>query len=165
MAELPRTEIPSRPDDEGALEFSGSDVGENGTSGENGIRLLIAEDNEVNQIVLKQILSEAGYGFIIAENGRLAVEEYSRERPDLIIMDVSMPEMNGLDATLAIREIEGETGQHVPIIGLTAHALKGDREHCLESGMDDYLPKPISVENLLGSIEALLGSEAKARRA
>ena len=152
-------------DDEGAIEFDGSAVGENGSPGKNAVRLLIAEDNEVNQIVLKQILNDAGYGFVIGENGRLAVEEYSRERPDLIIMDVSMPEMNGLDATLAIREIEGETGQHVPIIGLTAHALKGDREHCLESGMDDYLPKPIAVDNLLGSIETLLGQEVEVAKA
>ena len=71
-------------------------------------------------------------------------------------MDVSMPEMNGLDATLSIREIETETGGHVPIIGLTAHALKGDRELCLETGMDDYLPKPISVDNLLAAIKTLL---------
>jgi CheY-like chemotaxis protein len=133
--------------------------GDNDVVGEETFRILVAEDNEVNQIVLKQILGDAGYAFVVVGNGQLAVEEYRQAPPDLVLMDVSMPEMNGLDATLSIRELENGTGEHVPIIGLTAHALKGDRELCLEVGMDEYLPKPISVHSLLAAIGGFLDGE------
>ena len=115
--------------------------------------VLVAEDNEVNQLVFTQILAETGLSFEIVANGRLAVEAWRERRPGMILMDVSMPEMNGLQATAAIRDAEAGTGDHVPIVGVTAHALKGDRERCLEAGMDDYLPKPISPRALQEKIE------------
>ena len=116
--------------------------------------ILVAEDNEVNQIVVEQILIDAGHAYVIVDNGKLALEQFMAERPDLVLMDVSMPEMNGLEATRAMREAEAEAGDGVrtPIIGLTAHALKGDKEICLEAGMDDYMPKPISPDALQAKI-------------
>ena len=109
-----------------------------------GLDVLVAEDNEINQLLIEQILADYGCTFKIVENGRLAVAAYKLHQPRLILMDVSMPEMNGHEATRAIREIETQSGGHVPIVGVTAHALKGDMEKCLDAGMDDYLSKPIS---------------------
>ena len=123
-----------------------------------GIDVLVAEDNEVNQLVFRQILSEAGLRFEIVENGRRALEECARKKPRLILMDVSMPEMNGLEATREIRQRETGARTRVPIIGVTAHALKGDRELCLEAGMDDYLSKPISPRALLEKINSWVNS-------
>jgi PAS domain S-box-containing protein len=125
--------------------------------------ILVAEDNEVNQMVFTQILAETGYSFEIVGNGRKALDAYGRLKPCMILMDVSMPEMNGLEATGAIRRVEEETGSHVPIVGVTAHALKGDRERCIEAGMDDYLPKPISPRALLEKVESWLGAGRNSR--
>ncbi len=110
--------------------------------------ILVAEDNEVNQMVIEYTLRDAGYDFSMVENGKLAVQQYQSIRPDLILMDISMPEMNGMEASIAIRELEKETETHVIIIAITAHALHGDREKFLEAGMDDYMPKPISPKVL-----------------
>ena len=110
--------------------------------------ILVAEDNEVNQLVFGQILDGLGLSYRIAANGRTALEMYRAFNPRLVLMDVSMPEMNGYEAARAIRHAESGTGMHTPIIGVTAHALKGDREKCIASGMDDYLPKPISPDRL-----------------
>jgi signal transduction histidine kinase/CheY-like chemotaxis protein len=110
--------------------------------------VLVAEDNEVNQMVVEQILESMGVSFVIVENGKLAVAKYRTAKPRVILMDVSMPEMNGREATAAIRKIEEQTGAHVPIICLTAHALKGDKEEFLALGMDDYLSKPVSPQAL-----------------
>ena len=112
----------------------------------------------MNQLVFTQILGETGYSFEIVGNGRKALDAFGRLNPRMILMDVSMPEMNGLEATAAIRRLEEETGTHVPIVGVTAHALKGDRERCLEAGMDDYLPKPISPKALLEKVERWVGA-------
>jgi CheY-like chemotaxis protein len=117
------------------------------------VDILVAEDNEVNQLVFTQILSETGLTFEIVGNGALAVEACRNMKPRMILMDVSMPEMNGLEATARIREMERGSGDHTPVIGVTAHALKGDRERCLEAGMDDYLSKPISPKALLDKVE------------
>ncbi len=114
--------------------------------------ILVAEDNDVNQIVVEQILLEAGQDYKIVDNGQLAVDAYQEQRPDLILMDVSMPEMDGLEATEAIRGLEAQSGERTPIIGLTAHALKGDREVCMKAGMDDYMSKPISPDALIAKI-------------
>ncbi|WP_082496511.1 response regulator [Aminobacter sp. DSM 101952] len=122
-------------------------------AGEGGLDILVAEDNEVNQMVFSQILAETELSFEIVGNGRRAVTAFGERRPRMILMDVSMPEMNGLEATSEIRKLERGTGTRVPIIGVTAHALKGDKERCLEAGMDDYLPKPISPRALLEKIE------------
>jgi CheY-like chemotaxis protein len=110
--------------------------------------VVVAEDNEVNQLVFSQILNGLDLNFRIAHNGRRAVDLVRECRPSIVLMDVSMPEMNGLEATMAIREAEQGSGQRVPIIGVTAHALKGDRERCLEAGMDDYLTKPVSPDKI-----------------
>jgi len=128
--------------------------------------ILVAEDNEVNQIVVEQILLDAGHSYCIVENGKLALDLFVAERPDLVLMDVSMPEMNGLEATKAMREVERDAGDGVrtPIIGLTAHALKGDKEICLDVGMDDYMPKPISPDALQAKIAEWLEKSGKGEK-
>ncbi len=113
-----------------------------------GIEVLVAEDNEVNRIVFSQILDAAGLSYHIVGNGAEAVEMWQRQRPSIILMDVSMPVMNGLQATQEIRRLEEIEGGHVPIVGVTAHALDGDREMCQTAGMDDCITKPISPERL-----------------
>jgi CheY-like chemotaxis protein len=127
--------------------------------------ILVAEDNEVNQIVVEQILLEAGRDYKIVDNGQLAVDAYKEQRPQLILMDVSMPVMNGLEATEAIRALEEESGERTPIIGLTAHALKGDREVCMKAGMDDYMSKPISPDALIAKVAEWLDKSGDAVRA
>ncbi|MER9908059.1 response regulator [Mesorhizobium sp. M0052] len=129
------------------------------------IDILIAEDNDVNQLVFGQILNGLGLSYRIASNGRTAVEMYRALRPKLILMDVSMPEMNGYEATRAIRAAEAASGNHTPIIGVTAHALKGDRDKCIESGMDDYLPKPVSPDRLGSKIGTWLSETVAVKRA
>ena len=127
--------------------------------------ILVAEDNEVNQLVFGQILSGLGLSYRIAANGRTAVEMHRALKPRLILMDVSMPELNGYEATRAIRAAEAPAGAHTPIIGVTAHALKGDREKCIDCGMDDYLPKPVSPDRLSAKIGAWLSETEVAKRA
>ena len=124
--------------------------------------ILVAEDNEVNQLVFSQILDGLGFAYRIASNGRTAVEMHRTLKPRLILMDVSMPEMNGLEAAAAIRRAEVGMGTRTPIIGVTAHALKDDREMCIEAGMDDYLSKPVSPNKLAAKINAWIGSDAVA---
>ncbi|PWJ91885.1 MULTISPECIES: response regulator [Mesorhizobium] len=140
-------------------------VPESTTTPNGPIDILIAEDNDVNQLVFGQILNGLGLSYRIAGNGRTAVEMYRALRPKLILMDVSMPEMNGYEATRAIRAMETSTGTHIPIIGVTAHALKGDRDKCIESGMDDYLPKPVSPDRLGTKIGTWLSETVVARTA
>lgn len=127
--------------------------------------ILVAEDNEVNQIVFTQILEELGVRYQIADNGGAAFELWRSHRPALVLMDVSMPVMNGHQATQAIREAEAKDPSlgHTPVIGVTAHALTGDRERCMEAGMDDYLSKPISPEKLEAKIREWLPAEIAAR--
>jgi signal transduction histidine kinase/DNA-binding response OmpR family regulator len=125
------------------------------------VSVLVAEDNEVNQSVAAQILEGAGFSYAVADNGRQAVEMFATRRPKLILMDISMPEMNGIEAARAIRTVEAlHDMTPTPIIALTAHALKGDREMCLEAGMDDYISKPISPDTLTGLIGKHLGGDA-----
>jgi PAS domain S-box-containing protein len=124
------------------------------------IEVLVAEDNEVNRIVFSQILDAAGIAYRIAGNGAEAVEMWLQSRPSIIMMDISMPVMNGLQATEEIRRLEAETGVRVPIVGVTAHALDGDRDMCLAAGMDDYITKPISPERLEDKIRHWTGFES-----
>ena len=119
---------------------------------EGGLKVLVAEDNHVNQLVIAEILQTMGYGYLIVANGVEAVDSVGAFCPDLILMDVSMPVMNGLDATAAIRALDQDRGRHTTIIGLTANVLKGDREKCLAAGMDDYLSKPIELATLEAAI-------------
>ncbi len=128
------------------------------------VTVLVAEDNDVNQSVVAQILEDVGFSYAIASDGRQAVEMFATRRPKLILMDVSMPDMTGLEAARAIRAVEARHDMApIPIIALTAHALKGDREMCLEAGMDDYLSKPISPDTLTGKIRQHLGNDADDR--
>jgi CheY-like chemotaxis protein len=121
------------------------------------VDVLVAEDNEVNQIVFTQILQGTGLSFLVVNNGQEAVEAWEQHTPRLIMMDVSMPVMNGHQATRMIRQKEQGQGHRVPVIGVTAHALESDRELCLDAGMDDYMSKPISPELLEDKIRQWLG--------
>jgi len=116
--------------------------------------LLLVEDGRVNQVVAVNLLEGRGHKVTVANNGREAVEAFSGKKFDAILMDVQMPEMNGYEATGAIRKIEAERGGHIPIIAMTANAMKGDREKCLDSGMDDYIAKPVRSEQLYKMLEA-----------
>ncbi|MBX5126392.1 response regulator [Rhizobium lentis] len=123
------------------------------------VDVLVAEDNEVNQIVFTQILQSTDLSFLVVANGKQAVAAWERHTPRIIMMDVSMPVMNGHEATRTIREREQGQGHRVPIIGVTAHALESDRELCLDAGMDDYMSKPISPELLEEKIRQWLGKD------
>ena len=117
-----------------------------------GLRILAAEDTPFNQKFVRRIMERWGHRLVLAENGREALERLEEEPFDLVLMDVQMPEMDGIEATRRIREREKATGSHIPIIAMTAHAMKGDRDHCMEAGMDDYVSKPISAEILRQAI-------------
>ena len=122
--------------------------------------ILSAEDNEVNQIVLEHTLAEQDIPFVIVSNGEEAVAGWEALEPVLIFMDISMPVMNGIEAIKYIREREVETGNHVPIVVLTAHALSGDEAKMLEAGADYYLTKPINPELLLFKISEILDTSS-----
>jgi CheY-like chemotaxis protein len=113
-----------------------------------GRLILLVEDNSANQILTMRQLHSLGYTAHVAANGLEAIEAKSRLNYGLILMDCHMPEMDGFQATRAIREIEAKTGQHIPIVAMTANAMQGTRESCLACGMDDYLSKPVSLERL-----------------
>jgi CheY-like chemotaxis protein len=112
------------------------------------LKILLAEDNRVNQMLAVRLLEKRGHEVAVATNGQEALEALDKQAFDLILMDVQMPEMDGLQATVAIRKSELKSGKHIPIIAMTAHAMAGDRERCLEAGMDDYITKPIRPEQL-----------------
>jgi PAS domain S-box-containing protein len=120
-----------------------------------GIRILLAEDNVVNQRLTERLLQKRGHTVVVANDGQQAVAAVSRETYDLILMDVQMPELNGFEATSAIRAMERETGRRTPIVAITAHAMAGDRERCLEAGMDAYISKPVRAYELYAAIETL----------
>ena len=117
------------------------------------LKILVAEDNFVNQRLVKELLRRQGYNVDIVENGLKLFEIMEKSKYDVILMDVQMPVMDGLEATSIIREIEKETGGHIPIIGITAYSMKADRDRCIEAGMDDYLAKPFSKEEFYKKIE------------
>ncbi|MEW6110997.1 MAG: PAS domain S-box protein [Thermodesulfobacteriota bacterium] len=117
------------------------------------LRILLAEDNLVNQKVATKMLEKMGHGVTVVANGKAAAEAVGRSIFDVILMDVQMPEMDGLQSTKVIRERERTTGKHIPIIAMTAHAMKGDRERCLEAGMDGYVSKPVNQAELFETLE------------
>jgi len=114
----------------------------------NHMRILLAEDNAVNQVLAARLLEKRGHAVTLTGNGREALAALEKDSFDLVLMDVQMPEMDGFEATAAIREKEKSSGNHLPIIAMTAHAMEGDRERCLEAGMDDYITKPIRQQEL-----------------
>ncbi|MGO9129259.1 MAG: response regulator, partial [Bryobacteraceae bacterium] len=128
-----------------------------------GLRILLAEDNPVNQKLVVRLLEKRGQNVQTAGNGREALEKLKEADFDLVLMDVQMPVMGGFEATAAVREGEKGTGRHIPILALTARAMKGDRERCLAAGMDGYIGKPIRLEELFEQIEALIPSVPLAR--
>ena len=119
------------------------------------LKVLVVEDNAVNRRLASKLLEKRGHRPEVACDGQAALEMMARQSFDLILMDVQMPEMDGFQATAAIREREAETGAHIPILALTAHAMKGDRERCLDAGMDGYVSKPIQSSELFAAIDAL----------
>jgi CheY-like chemotaxis protein len=125
------------------------------------LRVLVAEDSSVNQLLAVGILKTRGHSAVVAINGKVAVERFEEGGFDVILMDVQMPEMSGLEATAAIRTLEKHRGGHVPIVGVTAHAMKGDRERCLAAGMDAYVTKPIRPGELFAAIDGLVGKAAE----
>ena len=122
------------------------------------LRVLLADDNEVNCRFGERLLTSRGHQVTLATNGKAALELYQRAEFDLILMDVQMPMMNGLEATAAIRQLESRTDRHIPIIAMTARAMKGDREECLAAGMDGYITKPIRAEQLFQTINKFVPS-------
>jgi PAS domain S-box-containing protein len=120
------------------------------------LNILLAEDNIINQKVAVHILDKSGHTVSVANNGQEALQALKKDRYDLILMDVQMPKIGGFEATASIREKEKKTGSHIPIIAMTAHAMKGDRERCLEAGMDDYIAKPLKAEELIKTIDRVI---------
>jgi signal transduction histidine kinase/DNA-binding response OmpR family regulator len=125
-------------------------------------RILVAEDNVVNQKIASAMLEKRGHSVIIVDNGKKALEALDKKDGipfDLVLMDVQMPEMDGLEATRHIREKEKGAGKHIPVIALTAHAMKGDKEVCIEAGMDGYISKPLKFDELLSAVAAVMSGQ------
>jgi len=120
------------------------------------LRVLVAEDNPVNQLLVVHILARAGHAVAVANDGVEAIECLESATYDVVLMDVQMPDMDGFQATAEIRRRERWTGRHLPIVALTAHAMKGDQERCLDAGMDAYVPKPIQAHILFAAIDSAL---------
>jgi CheY-like chemotaxis protein len=132
-----------------------SAFGRSDTTAGKGLRILVVEDNRINQRVALRMLERDGHHVTIAENGKEALRAIEQNTFDLAFMDVQMPEMDGLETTAAIRARERATGRHLPIIAMTARAIKGDRERCLASGMDDYVSKPVTSAELRRVLKAI----------
>ncbi len=122
-----------------------------------GFRVLLAEDQPVNQMVAVRMLDRMGHSVVVAADGRLALEALATGDFDIVLMDLQMPEMDGFDALHDIRQREAETGRHLPVVALTAHAMQGDRERCLAAGFDGYLAKPIRQSDLQAALQTVLG--------
>ncbi|MGC4051144.1 MAG: response regulator [Paludibaculum sp.] len=122
------------------------------------LRVLLAEDNAVNQRLAMRMIEKSGHATVVAGNGREAVEKFAQDQFDLVLMDVQMPEVDGLEATASIRRMEQERGIHTPIYAMTAYAMRGDEEICLNAGMDGYLSKPIQIQQLIGLLRAVSGT-------
>ncbi len=130
-------------------------------SSDRSLRVLLTEDNVVNQKLAVRLLEKRGHSVIVANNGKEALEALHRNEFDVVLMDVQMPEMDGFEATAAIRAEEQKSGRHIPIVAMTAHAMKGDRERCLEVGMDEYISKPLQPGDLFEAVEHLARSPSE----
>jgi len=126
------------------------------TASRRSLRVLLAEDNKVNQNVAARMVKKQGHTVEVADNGKAALAALEKGQFDLILMDIQMPEMDGFEATEAIRVKEQTSGEHIPIVAMTAHAMKGDRERCLRAGMDAYASKPIDRDELFQTFDALI---------
>jgi CheY-like chemotaxis protein len=120
------------------------------------LHILLVEDNHINQVLATRLLVKHGHTVKVAGNGREALALVTQEDFDLVLMDVQMPEMDGLEATEAIRVHEDTSGDHVPIVAMTARAISGDREKCFAAGMDDYVSKPVKPAELNAAIERVI---------
>ena len=129
--------------------------------GSRQLRILVAEDNLVNQKLVMRMLEKMGHLSTLAQNGREVLRMLANERFDLVLMDVQMPEMDGLTATRKIREMETQTKSHIPIVAMTAHAIKGDRERCLEAGMDSYISKPMTSQAIVAAMAEVVPVRTK----
>jgi two-component system, sensor histidine kinase and response regulator len=125
------------------------------------LKILLAEDNRVNQKLAVRLLEKRGHEVTVVENGMEALQSIEKDAPDLILMDVQMPELDGFQATAAIREREKKSGKHLPVIALTARAMSGDRERCEAEGMDGYVSKPLQAETIFAAIEDVLSKLRK----
>jgi CheY-like chemotaxis protein len=125
------------------------------------LNILLAEDNVVNQRVAQRLLEKHGHRVVVAGGGTEALACLEQEQFDLVLMDVQMPDLGGMEATATIRQREQVTGRRTPIIAMTAHAMRGDRERCLEAGMDAYVAKPIQASELFAAIEAVTAFRQK----
>jgi CheY-like chemotaxis protein/HPt (histidine-containing phosphotransfer) domain-containing protein len=120
------------------------------------LQILLAEDNPVNQMTATTMFEKLGHAVVVANNGREAIDKINEQAFDIVFMDVQMPEMDGVTATGEIRKREESTRRHIPIVAMTAHAMKGDKEKCLEAGMDDYVSKPIRRKDLADVIARIV---------
>jgi len=152
---------PEKPRESYAVEAAKADVllvrkqgPDYGAAGQ--LRILLAEDNVTNQLLVTSLLRKRGHIVVPARSGKEALAAWAAEKFDLIVMDVQMPEMNGLEATAAIREAEKSNGAHTPILALTAHSTDDDRERCLAAGMDDYISKPVCADDFMSTIASLV---------
>ncbi|HBS33792.1 MAG TPA: hypothetical protein DEA50_01765 [Parvularcula sp.] len=130
-----------------------------------GVKVLVAEDNTVNQLVISAMLTKLGCDVQMAANGAEAVDFFERERPTIVLTDISMPVMDGVEASARIRAIQARDGVSVPIVGVTAHAMEDDRQRCIAAGMDDHLPKPVKPGPLRDLLSRWLGAAARERKA
>jgi CheY-like chemotaxis protein len=120
---------------------------------EQPLQILLVEDNSINQTLALRLLQKHGHHVVLAANGKEALKQISQTSFDLVLMDIQMPEMDGLQATRTIRESERESGAHLPIVAMTAYAMQGDQDRCLAAGMDGYISKPINVRELLAVVQ------------
>jgi PAS domain S-box-containing protein len=137
--------------------LSEDELGDDSDTSATPLRILLAEDNHINQRLAVGLLERYGHQVIVAENGQAAVDLFRDSEFDLILMDIQMPMLDGLEATRKIRELESGTGAHIPIIAMTAHALVGDRDRCIAAGMDDYISKPIRISEAIAAIGRATG--------
>jgi len=126
------------------------------------LNILLVEDNLINQKLASRLLEKAGHAVTVANNGKEAVDQVAVREFDLILMDISMPEMDGLEATQEIRRNESDSRRRLPIVALTANAMVGDRERCLAAGMDHYVTKPVQTQVLSETMAEVLGLQRSA---